>query len=292
MTDVTTQAAETFAPPTAAPAATVAPVSPPAAPLPWTAGLDADTRAFAEAKGWKEPAAAISAVAKLEQALGHHIPAPPSDPEKLASWEGWAKLGRPETPDKYDLSGFKPPEGLPWNDEVAKGLLPTMHKLGLSNAQVNALLSAYATAQHGEYQKLDQTVSAAAAGLKAGLQKEWGRAYDARLALANKAAAMAFGPDLEAARQIQLTGGVFLLDHPVLAKALARIGEQVGESGSIPGGQGTMAMTPDQARSELAALRRDKARVDILLNRAHPEHDAMVELNRRLFEMAYPEHRA
>ena len=101
--------------PTAPAAPAAAPVEP-TAPA-WTEGLDAASKSFAEARGFKSPA------------------------EVLAKIRGFEP---PESADKYELPV---PEGD--TGEFAKAVAPLFHQAGLSAAQAKALAEGW-NAMQGE----------------------------------------------------------------------------------------------------------------------------------------------
>src|SRR3546814_15328021 len=68
----------------------------------------------------------------------------------------------------------------------------------------------------------------------AALKASWGKDFEANKAYADRAADQMFGDDLEELRTMETKDGRFVADHPVMLKALASIGREMGEAGIVP----------------------------------------------------------
>lgn len=248
--------------------------------LDWISTLDDAGRQIVTAKGWKVPGDVITGYANLERLLGaDKVVLPPKDANgnrDLSKWDGWAALGRPETPDAYE---FKLPDGRQATDAdkaFHAALRPALHQAGLAPWQLDVINAAY----NGFSGQLDQAADAAAADAKAALQREWGGQFPAQMDLANRAARAIFGGDLDAATQVRLADGRFLLDDAGLARALAKIGAAMGEDATLAGGRSQPgALTPAAADAEIKRLRGEafgnpKHPIN---DRHHPEHRAIHE---------------
>lgn len=105
------------------------------------ADLDADTRTWLQKVGVdKDPKALATKAYNQEKLLGSSITMPGKD-APAEEWDAFrAKLGRPETPDKYELKQPENmPEGMAYDGEFAKRAAATAHKLGLTNEQFAGL---------------------------------------------------------------------------------------------------------------------------------------------------------
>ena len=274
-----------------------APAAPPA-PAPgadsWATGLAPEHKSLVEAKGWKSPADALTSYAELERTLGANKLAVP---DKDAGPEDWDKvysaLGRPEAADKYDLGDFKPPEGLPWNPEVQTAMLGVMHQAGLNSRQAQTLIAGYAETQAKAWQAFNAGQAQALETAQGELRSEWGGKFDEKIELANRVAKHAFGEQLEAARQLQLNDGSFLLDNPLIARAFAAIGEAFAEDGALPKGDAGglfPASTAEGAKAEIARIRA-AAHGDPkhpYHDQRHPEHRALHRRMQELYAVAHP----
>lgn len=108
----------------------------------WVAGLQIeDNRALVEAKQWKSPDDAIRSYRELE----HHASKALKLPGENATAEDWnkfySKLGRPETPDKYELrlNTEAVPQDFPYDETSAIEFRKWAHEAGLNPAQAQSL---------------------------------------------------------------------------------------------------------------------------------------------------------
>lgn len=269
---------------TTAPETTAAPPAP--ASSDWTHALAPEIRAQLAPKSYASVEELAKAYVSLERTLGaEKIPLPGKDAGPEAWDRVYARLGRPETPADYDLSGFKAPENVPWNGDLQQAMLAEMHAAGLNSRQATQLLNRYAELA-GNAGAAAETAAEQASAV---LRKEWGARYDGHLDLARRAARHAFGDDFAAARQLRLADGSFLLDSPLLARAFARIGAERAEDGDLPGAKhAVFDGDAADARQQIARLEADERFRRALLDRGHPEHAAALNRRSRLYATAYP----
>ena len=213
----------------------------------------------------------------LQSLIGRKGLIPPGNdatPEERAAF--YTALGRPATPEDYDLADFAPPEGLPWSDAMQAAMLQQMHAAGLTDAQARALVAAYADMQGTEFRKASATREAAAGRALAGLEAEWGEHFDARLDLAGRAFRAAFGDDYDDIAGLPLADGGRVGDHPAFVRAFAALGERMAEPELVGAAGGVRAPSAEMARVNLRNLERDPAFRAALLDKAHPDHRAAV----------------
>lgn len=102
--------------------------------------LPEDTRSWLTKKGLNDPAAIAKAAYEQEKMLGNRIAIPGDDATDEERNAFYAKLGRPETPEGYELKVPENlPENLPYDGERADRFKAEAHKLGLSAAQTAQL---------------------------------------------------------------------------------------------------------------------------------------------------------
>lgn len=171
MSDATTAEATTTA--TATEAATTETSATTSAAPDWTAGLDADAKTYLEAKGYKSPAEALTALKGYEP---------------------------PATADAYEIPV---PEGE--SPDFAKAVAPLFHKAGLSSAQAKALAEGWNEMQASQRGAAAQAETDAATAAEAAakredatLQAEWGKDYAANKEHARRAAMQFLPGDDEA----------------------------------------------------------------------------------------------
>lgn len=234
------------------------PVTPPAAAAPWYGDVqDAEMKGWIENKGFDKqaPMAALTSYRNLEKAFGadkagRTVLLPGDKAEKSELDTFFNKLGRPETPDKYEFQNA---------ENADKGFLDwakaTFHEAGLSGKQAQALLGKYQEFSGGRAEALNAEDQNKIIADNQALRSEWGGAHDQKMAQA-KAAAQQFGftaAEVDALeKQVGFAG---------VMKRFADIGAKLGEGGMIrPESQSTgFAQTPAQAEAKLAELHADKA---------------------------------
>lgn len=218
-------------------------------------------------------------------------------PGKDATPEDWEKLhtalGRPEVATGYDFSGLQVPEGLPWSKGVALGMIDAMHKAGLNQQQLSAILGRYMELQNGEYQGALKSALETADGYEKSLREKFGMAYDAKVDLANRAFAAAAGsPErVDEIRKLGMADGTPFGDSPLLVELFASLAEK-GLTEDVLHGEKAgqrMTKTPAEAKDEIARRQRDPELQKVLADGGHPDHDREVEVDRQLWQQAVPE---
>lgn len=218
----------------------------------WNTGLtDEATKSWVTTKGYKDPAALAFAAMNQEKLLG--VPADkiiklPTD-DKPESWKPvWSRLGVPETADGYKLPV---PEGD--KGEFAKQAAAWFHEANIPAAAAAKLAEKWNAFTADQAKAASDAAIAKGAEQHEALKKEWGAAYEQNLGIAKKAAA-AFGWD-----QAKIDALQSALGYDGVMKFAHEIGTKVGEDGFVSGGGANPGgvMTPAQAQSEIALLRKD-----------------------------------
>lgn len=220
------------------------------------------------------------------------IPLPGKD-AKPEDWDRvYAKLGRPEAPDKYDLQGWAPPKDVPWDGELQKSMLGVMHKAGLNSTQVKALMSAYGEAAGTSWTAMQAKATQSATQAEAALRGEWGNGYDANVAKAGAAWKYLLGDQAQALGTLKLADGSNVGDHPALVKAFAKMADLVGERGELPDGANLPnfgVLTPEAAKKAIAELEGSEPYRKVMADTMHPERAYMMAKRERLYQQAYPD---
>lgn len=277
------------------PQAPISTDAPPAAPAAvtsydWkTSGIDDAGMVTITERGFKTPGDLLQSYRHLETATG----VPPERLIKLPSakdmtdpkaWDPiYAKLGRPETPDKYVLP-------LPAGDtgEWATAVKPWMHEAGLSQSQATKLAERWNA--HLTAQETSRTTATEAKNLAdvSALKQTWGAEYDQRAGVVDKAAET-FGMTQE-----QVNGLKQSLGPKAAMEFLYNIGARLGvEDTSVPGigGQSATfggAMTPEMAQAEIQRLKQDRDFAQLFNSKdIKQKMDARQQMD-RLQKMAYP----
>ena len=190
----------------------------------------------------------------------------PSD-ETEARDAMYARLGRPDTKDGYKVEGADP-DFLDW-----------AHENGLSTAQVKAWHENTQSQTTQDNEDSDADMQAANDLLK----KEWGHAYDTKLAQAKNAVMAYADPETQ---QFLLDSG--LANNPGMIRLMAVIGATLTEEQSAGiNSSSKFTLSPTEAMDRINEVRRNSEHPYNLPN--HPQNKAEVEKMERLYSQAYPE---
>lgn len=264
--------------PAAHPAAGTPSGAPAASPSAWTDAItDQDLRGFVQTRGWKDPGSLAESYRNLEKLTG--VPADkiiklPGE-DDTEGWNSvWGRLGRPETPDGYNLPL---PDGVP--GDFAKTAAAKFHELGIPAKQAEALTAWWneqsTTAQQQQMQAREQQAEIDLNQLR----QEWGQTYDAEIEKARRAVRQ-FGVEQEQLQKIEDAIGT-----AQLMKLWAKIGNSLGEA-SFEGGETgakSFGVSKDAAVAKINALKSDQAWTAKYLS---GDAQAKAEME-RLMQLAY-----
>lgn len=251
----------------------------------WKETLSEDMRADPVISRFNTVPDMAKALVSAQKMVGaDKIAIPASDDTE--AWEGvYGRLGRPDGPDKYQLSTPENmPEGFSVDDDMVSGFRETSHKLGLSDKQAAGLYKWFMEAEGGRHAGVAADLKAVETENEATMRREWGAAYDQNIAQATGAAKALLGDD--AVKEITEKG---YGTDPFMMRLLHKVGEKIGEAGVDGGDGGTFHHSPDQARQEIARLQTDPDFMKAYQDRAHPSHGESVRRMSRLYQEAYPE---
>lgn len=188
------------------------------------------------------------------------IPTDKSTDEERAAF--YAKLGRPESADKYE---WQPPEGISVEgvtDGEFKKFKDLAFEAGLSNKQLGAVMGGWSEIVKSLQAKQAQFLSEQSEQTTAALKKEWGDEYQQKFDLTMKKL------DSLGIRKHLETSGILT---PEIVKGFYGMISSKEETAM----RGTTGEGGDSA-ARIAALKASPA----YLNSSHPEHGAVVrELN-------------
>lgn len=222
----------------------------------WHAAID-DPALRQAAERFATPTELVQAHGALRRKLSNAILPPGEDASDADFAEFRAKLGVPETPNDY---GAALPDDLPKRlreDSAAEANLGAfvgaMHEAGAPKPVVDAALGWYWDTVKQLDGAATRAQTEAAQEAEAALRKEWGTAFGRNKSLAERALENFLGEDAESFRKLALKDGRLLGSHPVVIKALARIGREVSEGG-LQVGRGDAA-GGDALRARIKAIR-------------------------------------
>lgn len=266
---------------TAAPAAAPAAAEPAPNPGKWFDTFsNADLKGYAGNKGWESPERAVESYFNLEKL--HGVP-----PERLVKLPGkdakpedwnpvWDRLGRPAKSEDYKLPV---PEGQ--DPKFAAEASKWFHEVGLSPSQAAKLAEKWNAHVNGIGAQSQETYKARLTEEDGKLKTTWGAAYEQNVGKA-KLAAREFGVDVGAIDALEQTWG-FAKTMEFFHALGSKMGEASFETGGKAGGFNA-ALTPDQARDRINALRRDPDWANRYMKGGHEERAEF----ERLHKMAYP----
>ena len=245
----------------------------------WTAGLDEYSDTI-EAKGWSGTADVLKSYVNLERQVGADKVVLPAEGSELSEWEGWSKLGTPETADEYQLAS---PEGFEaysedlsnWFRNAAFEMkLPKTMAQGLHDRFIENFISQN---QMAENERIDKRKS-----WENELHQEYGSAFDQRVEAGKRALREYGSPEVH--RILEETG---LGSNPDFVRMFVKMGMSLGSGPQFKEGQtqGQFGTTPDQALEQMAAIRNHPGYFDP----SHAEHKALKAKMNRLSELAYGE---
>lgn len=197
----------------------------------------------------------------------------PEDAEKKLH-DIYGKLGRPESPDKYDLKlPENLPQGLSVNDDLAKNYREWSHKAGLSNKQAQALMDSFNEFQVGMFTKMGEAKGASEKALK----EQYGAEYEPMLASAQRLI-NDFADEKDMAYLESGRG-----NDPALVRLLVKIASQRKEDKSIKTDPALQASTIEKAKGRINQILKDTARTD----KHDPNHRAINQEYQELFKTVY-----
>ena len=201
-------------------------------------------------------------------------------PNKLATKEDWdvvySKLGRPETADGYK---YELPKETKLDEATLKNFSEEAHKLGLLPGQAQGIIKYYNNLAEQNEQSQNVNVEASKANAEAELRKEFGPAYDLKIAQARNLAVNAFGNEF--LRNTKLADGTPLGNSPEVIRAMATLAERMSEDSFVKG-EGTAAMTVKEIDTQIETLTQPGS---AYWDKSHVNHRKAVQEVQRLYQL-------
>ena len=202
-------------------------------------------------------------------------------PTKNSSQEAWdeayAKLGRPETADKYALDAKS--DVVPFDETAIKSFAEQSHKLGLNNKQAQGILEFYKNNMEGSAQQAKIDTETAQSQAEQQLRQEWGRDFEGKVKQAGALAKANINPEV---LDMTLSNGTRLGDHPEIIKGFAKIANMMSED-KIVSTESENVNTVTDIETEISAITNDTD--GPYWNKQHPDHDKVVQQVYTLREM-------
>ena len=191
--------------------------------------------------------------------------------------EVYAKLGRPESADKYTLDAKS--EVVNFDETAIKSFAEQSHKLGLNNKQAQGILEFYKNNMEGTAQQSKIDTETAQAQAEQQLRQEWGRDFEGKVKQAGALAKANINPEV---LDMTLQNGTRLGDHPEIIKGFAKIAGMMQED-KIVATESENAQSVSNIEEEISSIIND--RQGPYWNKGHPDHDKIVQQVYTLREM-------
>lgn len=255
----------------------VAPTAPPSPNAVWSAALDEETKSYVSNKGWKEPTDILMSYRNLEKFAGgskNLVELPGENADQAALDAFYARLGRPDDPEKY---GLEVPEG--GNPELVNWFKSAAFKYGLNQKQAASLYTEFNGMSGSLQEKMQQQMAQESEQQIKSLKQEWGQAYDQNIDAGRRAVA-ALGYD-----EGRLAAIEEKLGTAEMLKMFATIGSKMGEDSFVGDRDpnGGFGLTPAVASQQIAELKMDK---DFMAQYLNGKPEAVAKM-RRLMEAAH-----
>ena len=222
----------------------------------WLSSLPEDLQTSASLAKFDSPASLAKSYLEAEKGISSRIKMPEKDDEAGMN-ELYDKLGRPESPDKYDLEGIEHAQLA--SDEANKGQIDRFkevgHKYGLNNRQVAGIIDDVL----GMNLEAQQQVGEAQQANISELKQEYGPQFDNRVELANQTLK----------NMVEKTGGNWnrlaealtgsgMTSQPDLLKALAGVGrmmeqDKIWGAGGEPRSMG--GLSPGEINAKIDSIK-------------------------------------
>jgi hypothetical protein len=177
------------------------------------------------------------------------LPAPKNPSEEQLS-AIYNYLGKPESADAYEFAV----DGNVITEEVAASYKDVAHKLNLTPQQASGILDYYKGLADSSQQQAGQQMELQREEVENNLKKEWGQAYDQKIAGAGQVINQFGSPEM---LEWQLADGTKLGNHPEFIKAFANIADfrqSVTSEDTITNATSSRAMTPKEAQAEIDSI--------------------------------------
>lgn len=203
-------------------------------------------------KNVNELAKAYYSTKQLVGRKGVILPTPESSQEEVAAFR--KELGVPDKIEGY-AEVTKPtelPEGIQWNDEIAKSYYEVAHRHNVSAAAMKDLIALNMKQREFELQAQNESILETKQSGLAHLRRTWGTNFDRNLGIAQRAAQLA-GVDANS----------YGWRDPEVVKGFVRIASMMGEDKLVSPG-GTLPAGSADLKSRA---------LDIIGNRANPLYE-------------------
>lgn len=245
----------------------------------WLDSLPEELRGDASLKEFKGPADAAKAYVNLYKKFG----VPDEQILKIPAGEdGWdevhAKIGRPESPEGYQLAQVAGAEQI--DKEYLTSVLKGAHGAGISQRQMAKLYPAIVEADSAQAERIRAEDARIFSATENALKTEWGEQYESKRALAGRVAGKFL---TEGTRNALKSAG--LNNNLDFVKFFAQVGESMAEDSAFAGDGASGFGDP---KAEYETLKQNPEYQKAIMNRDDPQHQAMLAKRDALIDRIYP----
>jgi hypothetical protein len=256
------------------------------APADWRSGLPEDVRNDPSLSDIKDVGSMAKSYINGQKLIGKNriaLPAEGATDEEMSMFH--SQLGRPEKADGYQF-GERPslPEGMQYDEAFETQFKDLSYKAGLTPNQAKAIYDGYHDYIGKKTELAGESTSQQSAEWVNSLKKEFGKAYDERIDLAQRAVD-SYG-DGTLKQWLTDSGNG---NNPMFVKLFAKIGEGIAEGKTDAAQARSFTMTPDQAQQEIARYNSDKTFMTAYTSGDHTGHKEAVTRMDSLYKLAYPD---
>ena len=258
---------------------TTQPTTPAAQPTSsWKDSISEEYRADPSIEKFTEIDALAKSYINATKMIGQDKIVIPTKNSTQEAWdEAYAKLGRPESADKYALDVKS--DVVPFDETAIKSFAEQSHKLGLNNKQAQGILEFYKNNMEGSLQQAKIDTETAQSQAEQQLRQEWGRDFEGKVKQAGALAKANINPEV---LDMTLSNGTRLGDHPEIIKGFAKIAGMMSED-KIVSTESENVNTVADIETEISAITNDTD--GPYWNKQHPDHDKAVQQVYTLREM-------
>lgn len=254
----------------------------------WRNSLPEDIRSHTSFQDIKDVGALAKSFIHAQSMVGKDkiaIPTDKSTPEEWAAFH--TRLGRPEKADGYKFDEKLVADGSV-TDKVAfmKTVRDLFHEHGVPAKAAEGIFSKYTALLADQHKAVKEADIKAQQTWVEGLKKEFGTAFEQKIAVGN-AALKKFGGE----GVIKLLRSTGLGSHPDVVKMFVALGQPLMDDNIVDGSGNPMGkiLSPSEAQNRIKELKIDKEFVSRLYTKEALGHDAAVKEWDELHKTAYPE---
>jgi len=232
---------------------------------------------------FKDVGALGNSYLELQKMVGSRVKLPAEDATEEDINSFYNQIGRPETPDKYELNI---PESN-YQQEKIKEFLDQAHASGLTNKQAQAAVDFYHSMEVDGQVNSDAAMQQARLDAETSLKKEWGPTdYAKNLAVSRRAFNRFADDDLK-----QFVNETGVTNNVAMIKFLHRIGSAFNEPALEGSGKDSGSIDADSAKIEIAAMMKDKKHKynEALFDNTHAKHLEALSYRDHLYDIVYTE---